>query len=258
VSTSDALLLALAGVGAGLTGSIAGLASLVSFPALLATGLPPLAANVTNTTSMLATTVGSALGSRPELTGQWPRLRVLMLQSALGGLVGAGLLLAADQSTFEAIVPWLVVLGAVLLLMRDRLRRWSERRRARLAFGEQPPPAVTSWRGHLLIVVVGVYGGYFGAGVGIILLAVLAVRTAEPLAVTNAVKNVASGTSNVVASLTYVFLAPVHWPSVLALGTGALLGSWIGPQLVRVLPERPLRYAIAAAGLGLAVYLAAV
>ena len=256
MSTPDVLLLVLAGVGAGLTGSIAGLASLVSYPALLATGLSPLAANVTNTTSMLANAVGAALGSRPELAGQWPRLRVLMLQSALGGLVGAGLLLAADESTFEIVVPWLVALGAVLLLMRDRLRRWSVRRRARLVAGGLPPPVVTSWRGHLLIVLVGVYGGYFGAGVGIILLAVLAVRTVEPLAVTNAVKNVTSGTSNVVASLTYVFLAPVHWPSVLALGAGALVGSWIGPQVVRVLPEHPLRYAVGLAGLGLAAYLA--
>ncbi len=253
---NDAAILVAAGVGAGLTGSMAGLASLVSYPALLATGLPPLAANVTNTTSMLANAVGAALGSRPELAGQWRRLRVLMLQSALGGLVGAGLLLAADESTFEVVVPWLVALGAVVLLMRDRLRGWADRRRARLVAGGAEARDTPSWRGHLLILVVGVYGGYFGAGVGIILLAVLAARTVEPLAVTNAVKNVASGTANVVASVTYVFLAPVHWPSVLALGSGALVGSWIGPQVVRVLPERPLRYVIAAAGLGLAAFLA--
>ena len=86
-----------------------------------------------------------------------------------------------------------------------------------------------SWRGGLLIVLVGVYGGYFGAGVGVILLAVLAVRTVEPLAVTNAVKNVASGVCNLVAAVAYVFLAPVDWPSVLALGAGALIGGWIGP-----------------------------
>lgn len=256
MSSSDALLLTLAGVGAGLTGSVAGLASLVSYPALLATGLPPLAANVTNTTSMLATAVGAAVGSRPELAGQWRRVRVLMVQSAIGGVIGAGLLLAADESTFEAVVPWLVALGAVLLLARDRVRLWAERRRERLASGADVPPSVTSWRGHLLLVLVGVYGGYFGAGVGIILLAVLAARAAEPLAVTNAVKNIGSGTANVVASVTYVFLAPVHWPSVLALGAGALVGSWVGPQVVRVLPERPLRWAIATAGLGLAAYLA--
>lgn len=249
MSGADAVLLVLAGIGAGLTGSIAGLASLVSYPALLATGLSPLAANVTNTTSMLSNAVGAALGSRRELRGQWPRLRVLMLQSGIGGAVGAALLLTTDESTFEAVVPWLVGLGAVLLLARDRLRAWSLKRRTGMA------PGSTSWRGHLLVMVVGVYGGYFGAGVGIILLAVLAVRTTEPLAITNAVKNMASSTANVVASVAYVFLAPVHWPSVIALSCGAILGSWLGPQIVRVLPERPLRLVIAAAGIGLAGYL---
>ena len=172
-----------------------------------------------------------------------------MLQCGIGGAVGAALLLTTDESTFEAVVPWLVGLGAVLLLARDRLRAWSLRRRTGMA------PGSTSWRGHLLVMVVGVYGGYFGAGVGIILLAVLAVRTTEPLAVTNAVKNMASSTANVVASVAYVFFAPVHWPSVIALSCGAILGSWLGPQIVRVLPERPLRFVIAAAGLGLATYL---
>ena len=242
---SHALLLVLAGVGAGLTGSVAGLASLISYPALLATGLPPLAANVTNTTSMLANAVGAALGSRRELRGQWRRLRVLMLQSGLGGAVGATLLLTTDESTFELVVPWLVALGAVLLLARDRLRAWSERR----------PVSVTSWRGHLLILAVGVYGGYFGAGVGIILLAVLAVRTVEPLAVTNAVKNVATSTANAVAAVAYAVFAPVDWSAALALGAGALVGAYVGPTIVRHLPEKPLRWAIGTAGLGLAAYL---
>lgn len=248
---SDALILVCAGIGAGLTGSIAGLASLVSYPALLASGLPPLAANVTNTTAMLATAAGTAVGSRPELEGQWRRVRMLMLQAALGGLIGAGLLLATPEEAFEAVVPWLVALGALLLLFRDRIRRWTAARQP-----VEPPVIARSWRGPLLIVLVGVYGGYFGAGVGVILLAVLAVRTVEPLAVTNAVKNVASGMCNLVAAVVYVFLAPVHWPSVLALGAGALVGSWIGPQVVRVMPERPLRYAIGVAALGLAAYLA--
>ena len=99
------------------------------------------------------------------------------------------------------------------------------------------------------------YGGYFGAAVGIILLAVLALRTVEPLAVTNAVKNVATSTANGVAAVAYIFLAPVDWPSVVALASGGLVGSWLGPKVVRVLPERPLRYGIALAGLGLALYL---
>ncbi|WP_436700544.1 sulfite exporter TauE/SafE family protein [Nocardioides sp. BYT-33-1] len=253
---SDAVLLLLAGIGAGLTGSIAGLASLVSYPALIATGLSPLAANVTNTTSMLANAVGAALGSRTELAGQWRRLRVLMGLSALGGLAGAGLLLVSDESTFEAIVPWLVGLGAVLLLARNPVRAWAERRRLAALAADPGRVAPGPEANRPLVAAVGVYGGYFGAGVGIILLAVLAMRTDEPLAVTNAIKNVASGTANVVAAVAYAFLAPVHWPSVLALGAGALVGSLMGPRLVRMTPEAPLRWAIGLSGLGLGVWLA--
>lgn len=256
MSGAEAGLLVLAGLGAGLTGSVAGLSSLVSYPALLLAGLSPLHANVTNTVALVANSAGAAIGSRRELAGQWPRLRTLMIQCGLGGAFGAELLLTTDESTFTAIVPWLVALGAVLLLARDRVRRWSQRRRRAVATGDDDLPiVVTSWRGHLLIVVIGVYGGYFGAGSGIILLAVLALRTTEPFAVTNAVKNVATSTANVVAALAYMFVAPVAWPQAMALATGGVVGSWLGPQLVRVLPERPLRLAIGAAGLGLSAYL---
>jgi uncharacterized protein len=258
MSTSDALLLVLAGVGAGLTGSVAGMASLVSYPVLLVTGLSPFTANVTNTVSLLANSVGSVVGSRRELKGQSPRLRVLATQCGLGGALGAALLLATDKSTFEAVVPWLVAFGAALLLLRDRLRAWVQARRLRLFAGNShatTQSAVTSWHGHLLIFTVGIYGGYFGAGVGIILLAVLAIPTMEPLAVTNAVKNVGTSTANGVAAVAYMFLAPVDWPSAFALAAGGLVGGWLGPQIVRVLPERPLRYAIAVAGIGLAGWL---
>lgn len=246
MSTGEALLLVLAGVGAGLTGSIAGLASLVSYPALLATGLSPLAANVTNTVALFGNSVGTTIGSRRELAGQWHRVRTLMVLCAVGGALGAALLLVTDESVFEAVVPWLVAFGAVLLLARDRLRAWSAARRT-------TPRA--AWRGHLVVVAVGVYGGYFGAASGIIMLAVLALRTSEPLAVTNAVKNVATSTANLVAAVAYAFLAPVAWGAVLAVASGALVGGWIGPQVVRVVPERPLRWLIGVAGLGLAGYL---
>lgn len=171
-----------------------------------------------------------------------------MLLCGAGGTLGAALLLLTDPSVFEAVVPWLVALGAILLLLRDRLRAWSLARRATSG-------PVRPWRGRLVVATVGVYGGYFGAAAGVIMLAVLALRTSEPLAVTNAVKNVATSTANLAAAIAYIALAPVHWPSVLTLGAGALVGGWIGPQVVRVLPERPLRWSIATAGLGLAAYL---
>lgn len=243
---SEALLV-LAGVGAGLLGSVAGLASIVSYPALLAYGLPPLAANVTNTTAMIGTAAGAVAGSRRELRGQGRRVLVLMALFGAGGLVGAALLLMLPAEAFEVVVPWLVALGSVLLLVRDPLRRRFARAAAE-GRGRRLWPGV--WP--TVLLATGAYGGYFGAGVGVIALAVLSLRAVEPLAVTNAVKNVASGTANATATLTYVFVAPVDWSAVLLVGAGAVLGAWIGPRIVRVLPETPLRWAIALAGLGLA------
>ncbi len=243
-------LLVLAGIGAGLCGSVAGLASLVSYPALLAYGLPPLVANVTNTTAMVGTAVGSISGSQLELKGQGRRVGVLVVQTFVGGLLGAALLLSMPAEAFEAVVPWLVALGSVLLLARDRIRAWAVRRdQARGVPGPR-------WTGPLMMVLVGVYGGYFGAGVGIIALAILAARTSEPIAVTNAVKNVATGVSNLAAVLVFVVVADVDWKAALLLGAGAVVGAAAGPWLVRRVPEKPFRLAVAIAGLGLAVSLA--
>ena len=228
-------------------GTVAGLASVVSYPALLAAGLTPLAANVTNTTAMLAGTLGAAAGSRPELAGQGRRVLVLCAQTALGGVAGAALLLGSPDGSFEVVVPWLVAAGALLLLARDRLRAWAA---ASAASGTGRSRRV------LAVVVTGMYAGYFGAGAGIIMLAVLPLRDREPLRVTNAVKNMTTGCANIVAGIAFLFVAPVDLGAAAALGSGAVIGGWFGPRLVRVLPERPLRYAIGVAGLCLAVVLA--
>ncbi|MEU4242423.1 sulfite exporter TauE/SafE family protein [Actinoplanes sp. NPDC026619] len=239
----DATLLVLGGVGGGLTGSMAGLASLVSYPALLAVGLPPVAANVTNTVALLSNTVGTAAGARPELRGHGRRLARLSAVAAIGGLAGAILLLATPSSAFERIVPVLVALGAALLLLRDELRRWAGHR-------TMPAPVLGG-----TIFLVGVYGGYFGAAAGVLMLAVLSVAATEPFPVTNAVKSIALGAANLAAAVLYAILAPVNWAAAALMAIGCLLGSWLGPTLVRRLPERPLRAAIAVAALALAAYL---
>lgn len=240
---SDALVLVAGGVGGGLTGSMAGLASLVSYPALLAVGLPPIAANVTNTVALLSNTVGTAVGARPELRGHGGRLVRLCAFAAVGGLAGAVLLLATPSSAFERIVPVLVALGAGLLLLRDQLRRWAGHRSM-----SAPVLAVA-------ILLIGVYGGYFGAAAGVLMLAVLSVAATEPLPVTNAVKSIVLGASNLAAAIIYAVVAPVNWAAAGLMAVGCLLGSWLGPILVRRIPERPLRIAIATAALGLAAYL---
>jgi uncharacterized membrane protein YfcA len=243
VQPGNAVLLVLGGVGAGLTGSMAGLASLASYPVLLAAGLPPIAANVTNTVALLANTVGTAAGTQRELAGQKRRLIALSPVAAVGGLAGALLLLATPSSTFEWIVPALIALGAALLVLRDPLRR-------RAGHHAVSPPVLAG-----AIFLIGVYGGYFGAAAGVLVLAVLSVAATEPLPVTNAVKSVVLGASNLSAAVIYAAVAPVHWAAAGLLAVGCLAGSWIGPALVRRLPERPLRLAIAVAALGLAAYL---
>ncbi|SDT56054.1 sulfite exporter TauE/SafE family protein [Actinoplanes derwentensis] len=240
-----AVLLVAGGVGSGLTGSMAGLASLVSYPALLAVGLPPIAANVTNSVGLLASGVGSAAGSRPELRGQGARILRLGVFALFGGTVGAVLLMNTTSSVFELIVPVLIALAAVVLLLRDQLRGWYTRPKGRFA---QPPMGVA-------IFLIGIYGGYFGAAAGVLMLAVLSMSVVEPLPVTNAVKSVVLAAANLSAAVLYAVIAPVNWAAAALLGVGCLVGSWIGPALVRRTPERPLRLVIAVAALALAAYL---
>lgn len=245
------VLILLAGVGAGLCGSIAGLASVVSYPALLAVGLPPFAANVTNTTAMMGTAVGAAAGSRPELRGRGRQVTIIAAQCALGGALGAAVLLALPEESFELIVPFLIAFGAVLLLARDRLRSLIDRRARR----RPARPGGRSLRWSSATVLTGMYGGYFGAGAGIILLSVLGLRGRDTLAVTNAMKNIGTGAANFVAILVFIVWAPVAWWWVLWMGIGAVCGAWLGPGIVRILPERPLRWGIAMAGFVLAASL---
>jgi uncharacterized membrane protein YfcA len=245
VQLDHAALLVAGGIGSGLTGSMAGLASLVSYPTLLAVGLPPIAANVTNSVGLLASGAGSAAGSRVELRGQGRRILRQSVFALLGGAAGAVLLLNTTSAVFERIVPVLIALAAIVLLLRDQLRGWYTRPEARFA---QPPigPA---------IFLIGIYGGYFGAAAGVLMLAVMSMSTVEPLAVSNAVKSVVLAASNTAAAILYAFIAPVHWTAAALLGAGCLIGAWIGPSLVRRTPERPLRIVIAVAALGLAAYL---
>jgi len=245
--------LVLAGVGAGLTGSVAGLASLVSYPALLAVGLPPVAANVTNTVALFGVTGGTIAGSQRELRGQGGRIRRLVVVSVLGGGVGAALLLLTPAEAFEAVVPWLVGLGSLLLLARDRVRAWVAARPSN-GQGHDHVRRTATWA--TVVFALGVYGGYFGAGVGIIALAALALERTEPLPVTNAVKNVATRAANGAAAIAYICFAPVDWSAAIALGCGAVVGGLMGPSIVRVAPEAALRWLVGSAGLLLALRLA--
>lgn len=230
-----------AGVLAGVVSVVASLASLVSYPALLAVGLPPLAANVTNTVALVSVGFGAAAGSRPELLGQRSRLWRLGLLNAVGGGLGAALLLLTPAAAFEAAVPWLVAGASLVLLAPARWRRPA---------GREGSP----WLQGAVVAVAG-YTGYFGAAGGVLALAVLTALLDQPLARTIAVKNVVSAAANGVAAVTFVLFGPVDWSAVLPLAAGFFVGGGLGPMLVRRLPGEPLRVAIALCGLVVAVTL---
>jgi uncharacterized membrane protein YfcA len=252
MSVAESALLVLAGIGAGLTGSIAGLASLVSYPALLATGLPPVTANITNTVALVLNSVGSVSASRPELRGQGRRLAPLAAAAVLGGVVGAVLLLLTPAGAFERIVPFLIA-GAALAIFLQKPP-------AELALKGEQQHAAHSHRDPRWLPFgmfgVAIYGGYFGAAAGVLMLAMFLLATGEGLPRGNAMKNLVLGVANGVAALGYILFASVAWSAALPLALGCLLGSSVGPWIVRRAPQTALRRLIAIAGLGLAVHLA--
>jgi uncharacterized protein len=249
VSWSNAALLFAAGIAGGLTGSIAGLASVATYPALLLVGLPPVAANVTNTVALVFNGIGSVWGSRPELAGQGRWIKRILPVAVLGGAVGAALLLSTPAEGFERVVPFLLAFASIAILLPRR-----EHREARVANHRQHMTRVLLEAGAIFLITI--YGGYFGAAAGVMLLALLLRAGGATIAHANAGKNVILGVANTVAAVMFVFLAPVYWLAVVPLGLGCLLGSRLGPVVVRHAPTAPLRGIIGAAGIALAVKLA--
>jgi uncharacterized membrane protein YfcA len=223
-------LLVAAGVLGGLTGSIAGLASVATYPALLVFGLPPVTANVTNTVALVFNGIGSVLGSRPELVGQ-----------------GAWML-STPAEGFERVVPILLGLASVAILLPGASRQEAK-------VGRHQRHTVRVLLEASAIFVICIYGGYFGAAAGVLLLALLLRAGGATLPHANAGKNVIIGVANGVAALIFAFLAPVNWPAVMAVGAGCLIGSRLGPVVVRHAPAGPVRVVIGVAGLALAVKL---
>lgn len=237
-------LLMLAGFGAGLIGYVTGMASIVSYPALLAVGLNPVAANVTNTVAMVSVGVGSLSQSgRALLDGDRRRLYGGVIASLIGGTIGAVILLITPPGSFKVVVPYLVALASVALLIQPKLRG--------LASKHVDKPGI--W--FVGLGVISIYGGYFGAGAGIVLLALALVVTSEPLWRATLLKSLFLGVANLVAAVIFALTGPVHWVAAAAMALGCLLGGWCGPPVVRRLPAGPLRIAVGVGGLGLAVWL---
>jgi uncharacterized membrane protein YfcA len=236
------------GVLAGIVSTVASLASVVSYPALLALGLPPVSANVTNTVALMFTAVGAAAGSRPELAGQGHRVRSLGLLTAAGGGAGAALLLLTPARGFEYAAPVLIAVGSLAILRRPIALERDAADGSRSGDG-------AGWLSRAGVFTVAVYIGYFGAAGGILMLALLTRLFAQSLARTNALKNVISGLANAVAGIGFAIFGPVRWTAALPLAAGFLIGGWIGPALVRRLPARGLRIFVGSCGLAVAIRL---
>jgi hypothetical protein len=242
-----------AGVLAGAVGTAGGITSLVSYPALIATGLSPLHANVANLVAALACWPGSALTSRRELSRTWAGLRVGLVAAAIGGAVGAVALRMTPARAFTAVVPYLVLLGSVVVLIQPALAR----RLQPGSHGEHH--GAPRDRGHAATVpaigAVSVYGGYFGAGSGILLLATTLTLVDPRIPQANAAKNMLLGAGALTAGAVFVITAAVDWPQVIPLAMGLFVGGTLGPLLARRLPGWLVRLASASVGLVLAVSL---
>lgn len=245
MSVFEVVMIVLAGVAAGTINTIVGAGSLVTFPTLLFFGYPPVVANMSNTVGLVAGGVSGVHGYRRELAGEGRTLRTLVPASLAGGLAGGLLLLVLPAAVFEVVVPVLIAVGVVLVLLGPRLKERAARRRAA---GRTP-------RSHgvalpLLVGLAGVYGGYFGAAQGVILVGIMGAMLPASLQTINGIKNVLGLVVNATSALVFVVVArpDIAWGAALALGVGALIGGVLGARIGRRLPPPLLRGVIVVIG----------
>jgi uncharacterized membrane protein YfcA len=241
----ELLAVAAAGAAAGASNALAGAGSLITFPTLIAVGLPPLSANVTSTVGLVPGAAGAALGYTDLLIEQRRRIIRLAVPTLAGAVLGTALLLITSNDTFEAIVPALVAGSCLLLLFQPRLE-------TRISHaGNEHSPFLTAG-----LVFSGAYAAYFGSAVGILLLGILALFVADSMQHLNAIKILLAGVANLLASIAYAFLADVQWKYALCLMVSSLIGGRLGANLARRVSGDVLRVAIALIGLVVAAVLA--
>lgn len=241
----ELLAVAAAGAGAGAANSIAGGGALITFPTMVALGLPPLAANVTNTVGIVPASVGGAIGYADLLREQGERFARLLVPLLLGAAAGSTALLLTSNAAFEAIVPLLIAASCLLLLLQPRLT-------PRIAHaGNEHSPYLTAG-----IAFCGAYQAYFGSAVSILVFALLALFVADTLQHLNGLKILLAGCSNLLAAVVYAFLAPVDWRYALTIMVSSFAGGRVGAHYARRIPSDPLRISIAAVGLAVALVLA--
>lgn len=250
MSLPEILAIFAAGLAAGTINTIVGSGSLVTFPTLLFLGFPPLTANVSNNIGIVGGGLTGSWGYRRELKGASSTLKRLVPMSFAGSVVGACLLLVLPAAAFSTIVPLLIVIAIVLLLAGPRLQRMAAARHTARGGAATAP----RWHGVAMqagVFVAGVYGGYFGAAQGVLLMGILSVLSLEPLQRLNGYKNVLALVVNVVAAVLFILVAPeaIYWRVVLILAVGAALGGLVGARVGRRLPPAALRGVIVVIGI---------
>lgn len=242
------LLVLLAGICAGTINTVVGSGTLITFPALLAVGLPPVTANVSNTVGLFPGSFVGAYGYRRELADQRPRVLTLGVASILGGVVGAVLLLTLPASAFRDVVPALIVLALLLVVLGPRINAWAARRGHAVS-------STVHWPLWLATAATGVYGGYFGAAQGVVLMGFLGILLADSVQRHNALKNVLAGLVNLVAAVVFVLTSHIDWQAAGLIAVGSMLGGLIGARVGRRLSPALLRGLIVVIGCGAIVNL---
>ncbi len=242
------VLLALAAVGAGAVNALAGGGTLITFPTLVAVGLPAIAANVTNTVALCPGYFGATLAQSKDLQGQKKRMLMLMPAGVIGGIIGGFLLLISGEKLFRDLVPFLILLASALLAVQDPLRVWLTRRLAQSGAGSMSE----KWAA-LPVGLAAIYGGYFGAGLSVIVLAVLGLTLDDSLTRLNALKQSISLSVNVAAAIFFVFSGKVVWSAALVMAFGALLGGALGGRLAGRIKPSTLRWIVVIIGVVVAI-----
>ena len=241
MSTGASLVVLLAGICAGLINTVVGSGTLITFPALLAVGLPPVTANVSNTVGLFPGSFVGAYGYRRELAGQRPRVLSLGVASVLGGIGGAVLLLVLPASAFKDVVPALIGLALVLVVLGPRITSWAARRGHAVS-------GTVRWPLFLATMATGVYGGYFGAAQGVVLMGFFGILLDDTVQRHNALKNVLAGLVNLVAAVVFVLTSHIDWPAAVLIAVGAMIGALIGARVGRRLSPTVLRGLIVVIG----------
>ena len=244
MSPAEYALVGAAAFAAGLINAIAGGGSLITFPALLGVGLSPTIASLTNTVALCPGYLGATIAQRKQLVGQKDRMWRVLPAGALGGVAGALLLLYTDERAFEIIVPFLILFAVALLALQDRIRAWLEARGG--------AAKAATWAA-LPVGLGGIYGGYFGAGLGVIVLASLAVVYADSLTRINALKQSVSLAVNVAAAVVFVFSKRVDWPIAGIMLVASLGGGVLGGAIASKIEPAMLRWIVVVSGVGVAV-----